>query len=71
MKIVVVSAGLGQPSSTQMLGERLDLFRENGDLNFARTGVTLVTLELLPNGCFIDLAHSLLSGPCSACFFFC
>ena len=23
MKIVVVSAGLGQPSSTQMLGERL------------------------------------------------
>jgi len=53
----------------QVLSQHLDLFGENGDLDFARTGVALVTLELLPNGCFIDLAHNLLCGPCSACFF--
>ena len=43
----------------EVLGEHLNLFGKNGDLNFARTGVTVVTLELLPNGCFIYLAHRL------------
>ena len=41
----------------QVLGQHLDLFGENGDLDFARTGVALVALELLPNSCSIDLAH--------------
>jgi hypothetical protein len=38
----------------EMLGEVIDAFREERDLNSGRTGVGLVTLETLDGRCFFE-----------------
>jgi hypothetical protein len=44
----------------EVLGEVFDFFREDCDLNFARSGVTIVTLKLFTDGGFVNLSHDTL-----------
>lgn len=41
--------------SLEVSGESLDLLRENSDLNFARSGVTVMALIFVTDGGFVEL----------------
>lgn len=41
--------------SLEVSGESFDLLRENSDLNFARSGITVMALIFVTDGGFVEL----------------